>query len=193
MAETIRPEARRNLLWGGLVCYGRSVKEAEWPAMKNGQMSPLVSMWIEHLELMIADVSVADLATNATAYTQWFEQASKRDEARRERLLEAEGGIPSLLWLMLTVAAACAVGFVLLYADPTERLVGQIALIVAPTAIVVASFLAVVLLSSPFLNGEGSVKPTAMSYTLELIAAEEALIKTPVTLPCDAKGNPNGP
>jgi hypothetical protein len=82
------------------------------------------------------------------------------------------------------------VGFVLLYADPDEHVLGQGLFAGGVTAVVVSSLLAVALLASPFQGGNGSIKPTGMRYTIELIQAEAELLHDPLATPCDAGGNP---
>ncbi len=189
VASLLQPDSKRNLLGGELACYARAVVEDEWPAMKRGQRSTLVDTWIERLE---AELPRAEIATmrEGTAYKEWFEGMSARDDARRQRLLEANGSLPDLLWLMLIIAAVGVVGFVLLYADPAERALGQGAFIGTVTAIIVSSLLAVALLSSPFHGGSGSIGPRGMRYTITLIEDEAKLLKDPLATPCDARGNP---
>ena len=187
VAALFQPQAKRDRLWGQLVCYSRAVVEDEWPAMKHGGHSELVDTWIERRE---AEVPYAEIATRAeeTAFSQWFDKASDRDNARRQRLLEANGGLPALLWIMLVLAAVSCVAFVLLYADPSERALGQAVFVGSVAAVIVSSLLAVALLSSPFQGGHGSVAPTDMRYTLKLVEAEAATLHDPLATPCDARG-----
>jgi hypothetical protein len=80
------------------------------------------------------------------------------------------------------------VSFVLLYADPTERRLGQAMFSGAVTAIVVVSLLAVNMLASPFRNQNGSIKPTSMRYSLRLIQEEAVMLHERLQPPCDANG-----
>jgi hypothetical protein len=189
VASLFQPVAKRNRLWGELVCYARAVSEDEWPAMRQGRKSPLVDTWLERLEAEIPSAEIATMA-ETTAYQQWFEKSSARDAARRQRLIEASGALPTILWIMLIIAAVSVVGFVLLYADPRERALGQALFTGAVTAIVVSSLLAVAMLASPFQGGDGSVKPSAMRYSLRLINEEARLLHDPLVTPCDARGRP---
>src|SRR5438067_2202023 len=50
VAALFQPQAKRNRLWGELLCYGRAVAESEWPAMKHGHDSPLVETWVARME-----------------------------------------------------------------------------------------------------------------------------------------------
>jgi len=189
VAALFRPERKRNRLWGELACYARAVVEDEWPAMESGRRSRLVDLWVERME---AEVPAAEITTRSeeTAYQQWFENAGKRDAARRERLLEADGSLPALLWIVLILAAVSVVAFTLLFADREERLLGQAISAGSVAAVVVSSLLAVVLLASPFGGGHGRVAPSSMRYTLETIEAEAVLLHDPQAAPCDARGRP---
>jgi hypothetical protein len=189
VAALFEPASKRNVLWGELVCYARAVIADEWPAMEHGGRSPLVDRWTERLESQVPSAEIATRA-ESLAYQQWFEEAAARDNARRQRLLEASGTLPALLWLMLIIGAVGVVGFVLLYADPGERALGQGCFAGGVTAIVVTSLLAVALLASPFQGGNGSIGPKGMRYTLRLIEEEAAQLHDPLATPCDAAGRP---
>jgi len=141
--------------------------------MKHGARSAVVDGWVKRL------------AATGPVSTAWSETATDRDSARRQRLIEANGELSTLLWVMLILGAVGVVGFVLLYADPEERALGQGFFAGSATAVVVTSLLAVALLASPFQGGNGSIHPNAMRYTLALLQAEGA-----ASPPCDASGNP---
>jgi hypothetical protein len=189
VAALFHPVPKRNALWGTLTCYARAVVADEWPAMEHGGRSGLVDRWTERLETQVPSAEIATRA-ESLAYQQWFEKAADRDNARRQRLLEATGTLPSLLWLMLIIGAVGVVGFVLLYADPAERALGQAFFAGGVTAVVVTSLLAVSLLASPFQGGNGSVRPKGMRYTLRLIEAEAVQLHDPLAPPCDVRGRP---
>ncbi len=189
VAALFQPTTRRDALRGDLVCYARAVVTDEWAQMKHGGRSALVSAWLDRLEEKVPSSEIAT-SSESLAYQQWFEKASERDNSRRQRLLEAGGTLPALLWVMLIIGAVAVVGFVLLYADPAERALGQGFFMGGVTAVVVTSLLAVALLASPFQGGNGSVKPKGMLYTLRLIESEAAYLKHPLAPPCDAGGRP---
>jgi uncharacterized membrane protein len=121
-------------------------------------------------------------------WTQWFEQSQIRDEGRRERLLESQHPLPTLLWLLLILGAAVLVLYTLLFADRNEYPAVQAAMMSTVTVLVVAGLLAVTTLTSPFENASGSLKPTSMRYSLALIEKEIAKQHMPIGRPCDARG-----
>jgi hypothetical protein len=183
------PEARRLPLQTDLVCYARSVIGSEWPAMENGEPSPVTELWIERMQEELPTAHIASMQEE-TAYQQWFEKTSLRDEGRRQRLIEAQSVLPTLLWVMLILGAVVVAGFVLLFADRLERAWVQAALMAGVTAVVVTALLAVALLASPFQNEDGSIKPTSMRYALGLIEKELVRSGRPVGALCDPAGLP---
>jgi amino acid transporter len=189
VAALFQPPARRIALRSTLVCYARAVIADEWPAMEDGRTSPVVSDWLDRLEGLLPRSGLMTKA-ETVAYQSWFEKAGERDNARRQRLLESRGTMPTLLWVMLILGAVCVVGFVMLYADPGERAFGQGFFAGGVTAVVVTSLLAVALLASPFQGGDGSVRPNGMRFTLRLIDDEAARLHERLTPPCDPSGRP---
>jgi multisubunit Na+/H+ antiporter MnhB subunit len=182
LAARFSPAKRRERVQGELVCYARSVINEEWPAMKRGRTSPVAELWLERLEGEVRDRNAGSL--------EWFEDTDRRDEGRRGRLLEARSVLPTLLWVMLIIGAAAVVAFILLYADPTERPLGQVMFSGGVSALVVVSLLVISLLASPFQNQDGSIKPASMRYSLGLIGREEARLRQPLKPPCDQRGLP---
>jgi hypothetical protein len=157
--------------------------------MRHGRSSPVVDTWVERMEVEIPTAAIATRA-DQTAFQQWFEKAGERDSARRQRLVESRGSLPGLLWLMLIIGAVSLVGFMLLFADPAERVLGQALTAASITAVLVTSLLAVALLASPFGGGPGRVSTTDMRYTIARIEEEAGLLHDPLAAPCDARGLP---
>jgi hypothetical protein len=188
-AAALFAPSKRQRVQGELVCYGRSVVFSEWPRMKNGHASPLTESWIEQIAAEVPRGQIATMQANQ-AYTQWFEESRIRDEGRRERLLESQQPLPSLLWVLLILGAAVLVVYMLFFADSGERPVVQAMMMGGVTALVVASLLAVTLLASPFENQNGSIKPKSMRYTLALISKEIAQQREQLRPPCGAHGVP---
>lgn len=190
-AGEFEEDSRRDTLHALLVCYARSVTNDEWKSMANGEASAVTEGWIDSFE---DEAEGTDLHSDQdlAALGAWHEADQKRAEGRRERLLESEQVLPTLLWGMLLLGAALLLGFVLLYADPEERVIAQVMLIGGVTALVVASLLVVSLLASPFQNEEGSITPSAMEYSLRLMDndLEPGATKLIPQL-CDDRGHPS--
>ena len=99
--------------------------------------------------------------------------------------------LPTLLWVVLILAASVLVVYMLFFADIGERAVVQAMLMGGVTAVTVGSLLAVTLLAAPFENENGSIRPNSMRYTLTLIGKETAAERERLRPPCDAHGLPS--
>ena len=174
---------------GELICYARSVIAKEWPAMRDGERSPVTENWVVALNDTGAKEQARE-GTDAQQVVDWWDATSEREVGRRGRMLVAQGEIPVLLWALLVIGAALVVGFVLFYADPDERLASQVMMIGGVTVLVVASLLAVQVLASPFEGQNGSIDASGMEYSLtEMAEFAKAEGYRPAVL-CDAAGVP---
>jgi hypothetical protein len=158
--------------------------------MRHGGRSALVEEWIFRTERLAGQAELGDRRAQE-GFSQFFNARNTRDQARRERLLEAQHVLPPLLWVMLLLAAALPIACVLLYADPKEDRVAQAFLAGSVVALITASLLAVRFLDTPFHGRAGSIRPTAMRYTVNLMFDEMRREDRLGTLPCDARGRPS--
>ncbi len=188
-AVEVMPLALRANAQAQVICYARSVVHQEWPMMKNGESSAVTDAWVVDLEQSEKSLPGQNGAEVA-ALTSWYEATHNREMGRRGRLLVAQGEIPLLLWSLIVIAAVLVVSYVLLYADPDEEVIAQIAMMAGVTALVVASLLAVEVLASPFQNENGSIQPVGMQYSLNTLKAELAKDGTVLPRLCDTKGLP---
>jgi hypothetical protein len=176
-------------LTGGLICYGRSVVNAEWPKAESGAAADEVNPWGLELFQTIAPFRPAS-AKDEAAYGKWLDQTSERESARTDRIHGAVGVIPTPLWIVLILLSIVIFVFMLFFADSAEQARTQ-ALLMGSVATVVTSLLLLInFLDSPFTEGVGGVKPVAMERALAII--DEALAKAgrEVEVPCDALGRP---
>lgn len=178
----ILPAASGDRLRGDLVCYGRSVAEDEWSAMRNGGPSDLTESWVDRLHTDFAAAAPGDSRQEA-AYSQWFDQEAQRRDGRRERLAEAENSLPAPLWFALGIGAALTLTYMVVQADPRENRLIQALPIACVSALVTAGMLVIFFLDRPYAGEDGSIAPTEMSRTL-------ARIDNGVEAPCDELGHP---
>ena len=170
-------------LQGGLVCYARAVIEDGWPAMRQERYSERVQFWVDELarEFAIADPHGAQ---EEAAYGQWLDQEAERRDGRRARIAEAPAFVPLPLWAVLVIGAALTIAYMCIQADRREGVVIQSVTIGFVTTLVTAGLLVVVFLDHPYADQSGSVEPTEMRRTLELIDDGSAA-------PCDERGVPH--
>lgn len=169
---TLFGPASARTLEGELICYARAVVHHGWPDMEsNREASPIVDAWTLRLERSSEAIPVMGTKADA-AYQSWLSQSEERGRSRNARLLEARHPLPPLLWLLIVIAAVFVIGFALFYADPDEWAPAQAMIAGSVTAVVVAGILLVVFLNSPYGAGSGTIKPSAMRHTLDLMQSE---------------------
>ncbi len=142
--------------------YARVVVEEEWPLMRQGKASPRA--W-DLLDELRGDIEAFDPTTDAqqVLYDQELQRVHELSDARRERLLAAETGLPAILWLVLLVGGVIVVGFTYLFG---LRSTVVHTLMVAALALTISLVLFIVgALDYPF-EGDVRVGPDAFESVL---------------------------
>ena len=179
------PAGDRDEIQGELKCYARAVVSQGWETMKSGEGSPVVEDWIDEFNVTLEGVDPEGEAAT-TAFRQLFVENTAREEARRERVLEAESIVSAPVWFILVIAGLATAGFALLFTDRREKFFVQASMIGVVAGLVAASLLLVWFLDHPYQDAAGSIQPVEMEATLAEMD-EEAPAVVP---PCDDKGNP---
>jgi hypothetical protein len=164
------PQARAELQ-EEVICYAREVISHGWPAMRRGGGSAVVDARVTAMEEAAEQVPVSG-AKQATAFEHWFALNDERRQGRQGRIGEAEGLVPPVVWLILILGAVVAIASVCFFADPQERAITQAGMIVAVAVIVVSGLVLVRFLDKPYEDKSGSIRPTAMTRTLEQMERE---------------------
>ena len=175
-------------LTGELVCYARSVAGVQWERMESGTLGEQVNPWGVELFRTLRTVE-PQTPTEQSAYDQWLDQTSAREEARSDRIHGAVGVIPTPLWLVLFFSAGLIFVFMLFFADSGERAVVQALLIGTVVAVITSMLLLLNFLNNPFHDGIGGLRPVAMERTLEIIDQELTIAGQDTPPPCDSSGN----
>ena len=185
----LMPPAVRDRLSGGLVCYGRTVVEQEWPLMEEGRGGDTFNPWTI---VLFRTVRLANpvKATEQSAFDKWLDQTSDREAGRRDRLHGAEGIIPSSIWLVLFLIALVVFVFMLFFADSGEGAGAQAVLMGSATTVIVLTLLAINALDNPYAGAVGRLKPVAMERTLRLLNLARADLNQTAAPPCNARGAP---
>ncbi len=85
--------------------YARVVVDEEWSLMaREGQASAEAWELLDEMRLVVQDLDVGTQA-DQVIYTQGLERIHDVADARRTRLVEANEGIPVILWIVLVVGA----------------------------------------------------------------------------------------
>ena len=98
--------------------------------------------------------------------------------------------MPWPLWLMLFLATALVLVFMLFFADSGERAVVQGFMIGSVTCVITAMLLVLWILDNPFHPGMGGLRPVAMERTIHLLHQEVAIAGDDQPIPCNADGEP---
>ncbi len=129
-----------------------------------------------------------ETAAEQSAYDAWLSLTNAREEARLDRLHAAEGIVPLPMWIVLLLSAALVLGYLLFFADSSERAVVQGLIAGSVTAVIVASLLVLSSLNRPYDPNVGGIRPAAMQRSLEIIGSAREALDLDEPLPCDAAG-----
>jgi hypothetical protein len=143
--------------------YARVIVEEEWPLMKQGKASPRA--W-DLLDELRGNVEAFHPTTDAKVVVYDHELQAVHDlgDARRERLLKADAGLPAIMWIVLLLGGMIVVGFTYLFG---LRSTTVHTLMVAALALTIALVLFTIgALDYPFM-GDVSVGPDAFQSVLE--------------------------
>ncbi|MEO9189913.1 MAG: hypothetical protein ABI224_07900 [Acetobacteraceae bacterium] len=92
--------------------YIHAVIEDDWPAMARGGLSPIGTGAIN--ELYAAALAVHPVDARAVAlFSTIITQLNQLTQARRARIVLAEGSVPGMMWAVLSVGAVVTVGLAL--------------------------------------------------------------------------------
>ena len=143
--------------------YARVVVEDEWPLMQSGKASPEAWVLLDDIRAGLQNVDPSTPGQQVI-YEQSLERVRDLADARRDRLLEAESGLPGILWVVLITGGVITVGFTYLFGlDSTIihlLMVGSLALVLALVLFTVGA------LNFPF-EGDITIHPDAMQHVLD--------------------------
>ena len=179
------PASQRDQLRADLVCYGRAVVSAEWPAMRHGRSSPLVDNWIGAYGAEFDRLEVRSLRQQ-TAFGDLLTQASNRTIGRQQRLSDDTPTVPTPLWVTLIFGACLSVALNLGMVDPREKLYVFGLMLAGLTVVIVSGLLVVYFLDHPYQPHTGGIQPAAMRHTLVLLRNVEPSLRPA----CSATGRP---
>jgi 4-amino-4-deoxy-L-arabinose transferase-like glycosyltransferase len=177
----------RDQLGGELVCYARSVVDQEWPRMESGTEGNAINPWAVAMFQTLRPVE-PDVPSEEAAYGKWLDQTSDREAGRMQRIHAAEGVIPGPLWMVLIVVALLIFVYMLFFADSGERAVVQGLMMGTVVTVMVLLLLIIGFLNNPFRPGFGSLQPTSMERTLEILEQERSITNDEGPLPCGENG-----
>jgi protein-S-isoprenylcysteine O-methyltransferase Ste14 len=138
--------------------YAEEVVDEEWPQMQQGR-TPLMEHTGESTPGwdLIDDIraTVQEVEPRAQAdqelYAQGLDQVQRLADARRTRLVQAEEGIPTVLWVVLVVGGIVAVGFAYLFG--LENTWAHRLMVVSLAGVIALVLFTIGMLDHPFSGG----------------------------------------
>ena len=122
--------------------YARLVVNEEWQLMEQGKSSPKAWDLIDDIRASLQNFDTST-PEEQVLYEQGFERMRDLAGARRDRLLEAEQGLPVVLWIVLIAGGMIVIGFTYLFGLESTvvhlLMVASLALIIALVLFTVAA------------------------------------------------------
>jgi hypothetical protein len=140
----------------------RVVVKEEWPLMERGKVSPKAWTILDEIRDDIQRMQPAT-PTQQVLYEQGLQQVSDLADARRERLLDAEQGVPTVLWVVLIIGGVEVVGFTYLFGLQSTTV--HVLMIMSLTLIIALVLFTVAALDYPF-EGDIHIGPDAFEQVL---------------------------
>jgi Protein of unknown function (DUF4239) len=144
-----------------LTSYLRAAVVDEWPTMEKGQESPEAHHALSSLYKAI--VSSAASRSSAPVISEMFNQVDGITQARRSRILAAEGAVPDVVWVALFIGAAVTISFTFFFG--TINLRAQMLMTVLLSILIFSELEVAVVLDRPF-TGPVTVAPDAITDIL---------------------------
>ena len=135
------PESKGHNIQELVHSYARVVVEEEWPLMRQGKSSQKAWALLDEIRSEVQDFQPSTPAQQVL-YEQGLERVHELADARSERLLLADHGLPAILWVVLIIGGVVVIGFTYLFGlDSTVThllMVAALALIIALVLFTVA-------------------------------------------------------
>jgi hypothetical protein len=115
------PEPEGPRIQGLAGSYARVVAEEEWEAMtRGGGSSPQAWALMDEMRLGVQGIEVRTRA-DGVLFEHGLDPVNELADARRARMVEAEEGIPAVLWAVLVFGGVITVGFTYLFGLENTR------------------------------------------------------------------------
>jgi hypothetical protein len=161
------PEPERHELQEEARAYAQEVVDEEWPQMEQGlegvQSRPEGWDLIDDIRATFQEVEPST-AAEQDFHAQGLTQIQRLYDARRMRMVQAEEGIPGILWAVLVFGAVVAVGFTYLFG--LRNTWAHRLMVMSLTAVIALVIFAIGAMEYPF-SGGARVGPEAFELILE--------------------------
>ncbi len=151
-------ETRAAALRNALTVYLRSAVTDEWPAMEDRSESKKTHRVLDGLYKTV--IASATPQNSMPLVSEIFNQLDALTQARRGRILAAEGTVPGILWIVLFIGATVTIGFTFFFG--TRNLRAQMLMTTLLSVLIFSELFIIVVLDRPF-SGTVKVSPDAIT------------------------------
>ena len=145
-----------------IATYLKAAMDDDWPAMDKALVNA-GGPAKQALDAIYRMLAVVNDQRNRAVVTEIFSQLDRMTEARRSRLIAAEGAVPNVIWLVLLGGAAVTISFTFFFG--TESLRAQTMMTGLLAVLIFSELLVVIAIDRPF-TGTVRVQPTALAEVL---------------------------
>jgi Protein of unknown function (DUF4239) len=145
-----------------LATYLKAAMEDDWPAMGKARVNA-GGPAKQALDAIYSALAVVNDQRNRAVVTEIFSQLDRLTEARRSRLIAAEGAVPDVIWLVVLGGAAVTISFTFFFG--MESLRAQTMMTALLAVLIFSELLVVIAIDRPF-TGAVRVQPTALAEVL---------------------------
>jgi hypothetical protein len=165
------PEPEGPRLQGLARSYATVVAEEEWPLMaRGGGSSPEAWALMDEMRLSGMQDLEVDTRSDQVLFEQGLEHINELADARRSRMVEAEEGIPAVLWAVLVFGGFITVSFTYLFG--LENTWSHRLMIAAVAGLIALVLFTVGSLEYPF-SGGTRIGPEAFELVLDRFEASD--------------------
>jgi hypothetical protein len=141
--------------------YLKAAMADDWPAMDKGT-AHAGGAAKQALDAIYRMLSVVNDQRNRAIVAEIFSQLDRITEARRSRLIAAEGAVPNVIWLVLLGGAVVTIAFTFFFG--MESLRAQTVMTALLAVLIFSELLVVIVIDRPFTGVK--VPPTALADVL---------------------------
>ncbi|CAN5156999.1 DUF4239 domain-containing protein [soil metagenome] len=141
------PQAPRADLRAKLDDYLKAAVSQEWKTMERGDESPAAQAALTTLYGSVLAIQPQDNA-DTVLLKSMFDELTLLTQARRERIVLANGIVPALLWAVLIVGAIITVGFTLFFGS--QNLSAQVVMTAMLALLIFMTMFVVFAIDYPF-------------------------------------------
>jgi Protein of unknown function (DUF4239) len=150
--------------------YAEEVVDEEWPLMEQGRTPQMENTQETSRGWVLIDDIRATVqgyeprtAAGEELYAEGLDQVQRLADARRARLVQAEEGLPTVLWVVLIAGGIVVVGFAYLFG--LDNTGAQALMVVALAGVIALGLFTIAAMEHPF-SGGARVSPEAFELVL---------------------------